>query len=340
MKKFLAIILFGFVAQSFGISSFSYFWTIRLTGDTATVTKWKANNDSVLAFATRATDTLNKGIPRWKAFSNHDSTFKWMNIDTIPSADTIYGKNGKFDKLDSIFTTAINAARHYGTTGTFTGMVKGDSLYVRIAKQDSASIGILRVSTVGAIDSVKSRKALIDTVVADSVKTRTILSTTVTATTATAVTGHFDTLASDTIRCRRIFDSSLTYGNFILSYPATQFGSIKYDTVYWKKWTWPDTMIELIFNDCSGTNGGTDSLHMTSDSTLATALRPTDTILQPISIYNFTPGWFGSVKITPAGAISFGVGKVSADFLVAFDHFYVTTMTSKGHYPFTVRYRQ
>lgn len=97
MKRLFLVLCL--VSSSMAISSFTYPWTIKLTGDTATVAKWRANNDSVLAFGTRVVDTMNKGIPRWKGFSNHDSTFKWMNIDTIPSADTIAVKNLKVDKI-------------------------------------------------------------------------------------------------------------------------------------------------------------------------------------------------------------------------------------------------
>jgi hypothetical protein len=82
MKKILAVFLLS-CSASFAISNFNYYWTISLTGDTATVVKWKNNNDSVKVWAGVACDTLNYAIPRWNSFSNHDSTFKWMNIDTI-----------------------------------------------------------------------------------------------------------------------------------------------------------------------------------------------------------------------------------------------------------------
>jgi hypothetical protein len=95
MRK-ICLFIIGIVAAVSAIQPYTYFWTIKLTGDTATVTKWKANNDSTLAFATRASDTMNKVIPRWNWFSNHDSTFKWMNVDTIKgpvNIDSLLGIN-------------------------------------------------------------------------------------------------------------------------------------------------------------------------------------------------------------------------------------------------------
>jgi hypothetical protein len=120
MRKILAILLLA-CSHSFAIGSFTYFWTISLTGDTATVTKWRANNDSVLAFATRVTDTINNVIPRWSSFSNHDSLFRWMNIDTIrgnTDIDSLKGLNvirGNPD-IDSISgSPKINAVTILGT---------------------------------------------------------------------------------------------------------------------------------------------------------------------------------------------------------------------------------
>lgn len=92
MKKVLIFILFLF-SCSFAINSFTYPWIINLTGDTATVVKWKGNNDTVKAFCDRAADTISFHSRQidsvqslytpWSLFSNHDSTFKWMKIDTV-----------------------------------------------------------------------------------------------------------------------------------------------------------------------------------------------------------------------------------------------------------------
>lgn len=77
------ILLLTLFSLSYSIEPFTWYWIIKTTGDTATVTKWKNNNDSVLVWADAVCDTLNNTIPRWNWFSNHDSTFSWMNIDTI-----------------------------------------------------------------------------------------------------------------------------------------------------------------------------------------------------------------------------------------------------------------
>lgn len=171
MFKYLFIVLI-FASAGYSINPFSYFWNIKLSGDTATVAKWKNNNDSVKNWSSRICDTVNKSIPRWSAFSNHDSTFKWMNIDTIPSADSINVKKLKVDKVDSIYCpNGINAARlnisgvtntdslksargvnapnFYGnlvggsvsgTTGTFSGVANVDSL--KTTKGINATVGI------------------------------------------------------------------------------------------------------------------------------------------------------------------------------------------------------
>ncbi len=120
MKKVLIVVL-ALIANSYALSPFTYNWTIRLTGDTATVTKWRANNDSVLNWASKVSDTLNLGVPRWKGFSNHDSTFRWMNIDTIPSADTVFTSKLKASAANII---KINAKANFDT-------LVGDSVKAR-----------------------------------------------------------------------------------------------------------------------------------------------------------------------------------------------------------------
>jgi hypothetical protein len=84
MKKAIFLSILFCVFNVFAINPFSWFWNIKLTGDTATVTKWKKNNDSVRVWAIAISDTVTNQIPRWKGLlRNHDSTFNWMNIDTI-----------------------------------------------------------------------------------------------------------------------------------------------------------------------------------------------------------------------------------------------------------------
>jgi hypothetical protein len=80
---------------SFSATGFTWKWNINLAGDTATVLKWKANNDSVLNWSNRIGDTLNKKPTFSQVYRNSDSIFTKMNIDTIigrVKIDTIKNK--------------------------------------------------------------------------------------------------------------------------------------------------------------------------------------------------------------------------------------------------------
>jgi hypothetical protein len=98
MKKLFIFIIAVFAANSFAISPFTYKWTIKLTGDTATVSKWKANNDSVLNWASRACDTMNS-----KAKKTSDSLFspKIGGAATVDSVTVAKGVGGPL-KVDSL----------------------------------------------------------------------------------------------------------------------------------------------------------------------------------------------------------------------------------------------
>ena len=156
MKK-IALFVFLFSALSVAVTPFTYNWTIKLTGDTATVTKWKANNDSVLAFSSRVSDTLNMGVPRWKGFSNHDSTFKWMNIDTIPSADTIAVNKLNAEHIDSVPDTV----RAIGFSGNLRGDVAGSVVGASVT--GGALIGGTVSGTSGAFSSTVTVDSLMST---------------------------------------------------------------------------------------------------------------------------------------------------------------------------------
>lgn len=99
--------------RAYAIQPFTYYWTINTSGDTATVDKWKNNNDSVLVWSNRISDTLNNAIPRWIDFSNGLNTFSKMNIDTITGIvdmDTINTKyiNSEYFVIDTIQRIAID----------------------------------------------------------------------------------------------------------------------------------------------------------------------------------------------------------------------------------------
>lgn len=110
--KFLPFILV-IAIEVFSINPFSYYWTINTGGDTATVTKWKNNNDSVLYWADRMCDTINTVIPRWSWFSNHDSTFKYMIIDTIGNSVLIDSINMNDGPISNIGYIEYNDASNY-----------------------------------------------------------------------------------------------------------------------------------------------------------------------------------------------------------------------------------
>lgn len=91
MNKIFLLIAFLF-SSTFSISSFTYPWIINLTGDTATVVKWKSNNDTVKAFCDRAADTITNNSAR---------------LDTLE--DTIAVHSLKIDSLQD--TSSLQSAR-------------------------------------------------------------------------------------------------------------------------------------------------------------------------------------------------------------------------------------
>ena len=158
MKKILAIILFSAMAAC-AINPFTYFWTISLTGDTATVVKWKANNDSVLAFAGRVCDTLNHGVVRYGDFTVHNKIFAWMHLDTLYGTDTANITNLHATKIDSLSWIVVDSAHVRiiaGHKGVFDSLpfFRSDSLYIQL----------LRVGVVAAIDSIKGRIGKFDSI--------------------------------------------------------------------------------------------------------------------------------------------------------------------------------
>jgi hypothetical protein len=146
MKKVMMFVLLA-VVSSFSILPFTYKWTINLSGDTATVAKWRANNDSVLYWSGRICDTVNKAMFR-KSWTR-DSTFDSMKITRLKHTDSIYSRAARFSVIDSVFTPrGIKAA-----TGTFSGKLSADSLFGRAIH-----------GTKGYFDSLKN-------IVADSITT-------------------------------------------------------------------------------------------------------------------------------------------------------------------------
>jgi hypothetical protein len=162
-RNFLLIVLLLAVSSN-AVNKFNYYWTVKLTGDTVTVSKIKRNYDSIQVWSNKVSDTLNQVVPRFNWFSNHDSTFKWMNIDTIPSADTIYSKRVRADTIIAVKHLVGNVVGNVtgnltgNVTGNVTGNISGDITGGAI----SGTTGSFS-STVG-VDSLRSTKGISATI--------------------------------------------------------------------------------------------------------------------------------------------------------------------------------
>jgi len=76
------------------VTNFTYYWNPQ-AGDTVTFQKWSANNDSVRNGTGRIITELNQNCVHFnQGTQNHDSTVKYVQIDTIrgnPDIDSIKG---------------------------------------------------------------------------------------------------------------------------------------------------------------------------------------------------------------------------------------------------------
>jgi hypothetical protein len=166
MKKLFLLFIISVCSSSYAINPFTYFWTIKLTGDTATVAKWKANNDSVLNWSSRISDTVTSKVPRKTDFSDHSYTFKWMNIDTLPSVDTasftvIKSQRARIDTLKSVkkidTLAACDTAKmtRAKVVYSYLDTIKNvDSLF---AKKTNITFGNFDTTSTRAIRSAKSK---------------------------------------------------------------------------------------------------------------------------------------------------------------------------------------
>jgi hypothetical protein len=94
MKKKVLFLFVCFAYQAlYAVTGFTYNWTINLTGDTATVTKWKANNDSVLNWSARIGDTVNTKV-------------NWANT----AKDSTYWRVARFVKIKTDSTITVDSA--------------------------------------------------------------------------------------------------------------------------------------------------------------------------------------------------------------------------------------
>jgi hypothetical protein len=176
------LFIYLFAVSGYSITGFTWKWNIKLTGDTATVSKWKANNDSVLNWSTRIADTLNRKVVHFGSGSlTHDSTLQFINIDTIrnsPNIDTIFGlkKLTGFTKIDSIYGVpligkgrfafdTVSSSQQSATLGVYDtvgiraigGTIKMDSVYaakgIKAPLFDGATKGTHTGAVVGTADS-------------------------------------------------------------------------------------------------------------------------------------------------------------------------------------------
>lgn len=158
MKKVFVYVLL-FTAMVFGIDGTSRHKTFDATGSTSdrqvTDVHLNAMQDTVVAAVGRIVDTLNYGVPRWsEVLHNHDSTFGYINADTIagnPIIDSIQGGTAWVtDKIDAdtlvngdtLYSTAAKVQR--ATVDTLTGL---DTLYSTAVRGmrgrfDSVGVGI------------------------------------------------------------------------------------------------------------------------------------------------------------------------------------------------------
>lgn len=174
----------------FGIANYTAPVTWRTTGDTVTASKLNKNDTAGVKWSRTVADTLNKVVPRFINFKNHDSTFPWMNIDTIPSADSIAVANFKATKINSATailsgqltadtiaaTKGITAAVFRGpvigaVTGNVTGNTSGSSGSCTGNAATATTAGTVTTAAQTAITSVGTLTSLASSgnVLADSV---------------------------------------------------------------------------------------------------------------------------------------------------------------------------
>lgn len=136
MKKIIAIafLLFSF-SQIHALDSLTYFWTINLNGDTATVTKWRANNDSILVWARTVADTINRAVVHFNPDSlTRDSTITFVKIDTVSQLGRVTGA----PLFDTIYVDSIGL-RTLTATGAINAVYAGiDTLTKNIYSNYSA----------------------------------------------------------------------------------------------------------------------------------------------------------------------------------------------------------
>lgn len=161
--KTIAILAFALISTLFAASRATKPYNFS-SHTVAVADQVNKNMDSIYVPFNQLVDTVNKSVPRWINFSNHDSTFKWMNIDTLPSVDTLFVKNAKIGKVDSLYCEkGINATRFTGAvtgrvTGTADSSVKSGTAKNLIGGTVSGTTGIFSSTITG--DSLNIKKGI------------------------------------------------------------------------------------------------------------------------------------------------------------------------------------
>jgi hypothetical protein len=153
MKKVLLILALS-CTLVYAINQISTTYTAT-SGQPITAAGTQGNTDTLRNGVNRVIDTMQGKFVRWSAFRTGDSTFSKMNIDTIPSADTINVAALRVAKIDSVYTPkGVRAA-----LGIFTTRVTGDTIGAR-----SMRANVFRCDSGNVrFDTMKARHAKIDT---------------------------------------------------------------------------------------------------------------------------------------------------------------------------------
>ena len=160
-----------FAVNGYAVTGFTWFWNVKLAGDTATVLRLKSNYDSTLNWSNRISDTLNRKVVHFGSGSlTHDSTLRYLRVDTLrsnPNVDSITIRHAFIDTLHGLLynkgrVVSDTTATTYGSATYFTG----DSIYNRAicntgtVTSDSANIRSIGGTTkTDSINSIKGIKA-------------------------------------------------------------------------------------------------------------------------------------------------------------------------------------
>ena len=271
LKKLVILFILLSVCASYAASGFTYFWTPK-SKDTVTAVRLKANYDTLRIWGGRIADTLTLAPVRWSGHMLHDSTFSWLQIDSIrhsPNIDTILGTplyiKGRTvgDTIAATFGSATNGNftnLTYDSAGgrviKASGPITSDSCYARSKRAVKE-----RLDSTLTVDSVNARatrgvKAKYDsTLTVDSVNTRALGGTTKTDSINSIKgikapsLGVTATVTADSVNARAIgnkpkFDS-LTFNSisYLKTYIDTTFPCSLFDNTTFRQ-AHPATLIQ------------------------------------------------------------------------------------------------